>query len=467
MSDQFSPPEEPFDNPPQRRPSRVPPHNIAAEESVLGAMLLTKEAVADAIEIVSSDDFYKPAHQKIFNAITALFAAGEPADIVTVADELGRAGMLEGMGGNATLIDLQANTPAATNTVEYARIVYSHAQLRRLIQAGNEIAGIGFSQPDDVVKAVDEAESLVFNLAQGRDSNNYAALEELLAETLNLLEERVERGNKITGTPTGFSELDRILAGLQPNNLIVVGARPAMGKTSFGLNIAAHAAMEADAPVLFFSLEMSQYEISQRILCTEARVDSSKVRVGSMTDDDWTKISHAVGRLSSAPLWIDDNPNTTVMEIRAKARRLKSRVGKIGIVVVDYLQLMSGRMRAENRQVEVSEISRSLKILARELECPVVALSQLSRNLEQRQDKRPMLSDLRESGSIEQDADVVMFLYRDEVYDIESPDQGMAEVLVAKHRSGPTGRVKLAWLSHYTRFADMARTNDSPPPEEY
>ncbi|HJM28714.1 MAG: replicative DNA helicase [Acidimicrobiales bacterium] len=467
MSDQFLPPEPSDDNPPQRRAGRVPPHNIAAEESVLGAMLLTKEAIADAIEILSSDDFYKPAHQKIFNAITALFAAGEPADIVTVADELGRAGMLDGMGGNATLIDLQANTPAATNTVEYARIVYSHAQLRRLIQAGSEISEIGFSQPDDVVKAVDEAESLVFNLAQGRDSSNYAALEELLDETLNLLEERVERGSTVTGTPTGFSELDRLLAGLQPNNLIVVGARPAMGKTSFGLNIAAHAAMEADAPVLFFSLEMSQYEISQRILCTEARVDSSKVRIGSMNDDDWTKISHAVGRLSGAPLWIDDNPNTTVMEIRAKARRLKSRVGKIGMVVVDYLQLMSGRVRAENRQVEVSEISRSLKILARELECPVVALSQLSRNLEQRQDKRPMLSDLRESGSIEQDADVVMFLYRDEVYNMESPDQGMAEVLVAKHRSGPTGRVKLAWLKHYTRFADMARASDTPPPEEY
>ncbi len=467
MSDQFLPPEPPDDNPPQRRAGRVPPHNIAAEESVLGAMLLTKEAIADAIEILSSDDFYKPAHQKIFDAITALFASGEPADIVTVADELGRAGMLDGMGGNATLIDLQANTPAATNTVEYARIVYSHAQLRRLIQASGEIAEIGFSQPDDVIKAVDEAESLVFNLAQGRDSNNYAALEDLLDETLNLLEERVERGNKITGTETGFSELDGILAGLQPNNLIVIGARPAMGKTSFGLNIAAHAAMETDAPVLFFSLEMSQYEISQRILCTEARVDSSKVRVGNMNDDDWTKISHAVGRLSGAPLWIDDNPNTTVMEIRAKARRLKSRVGNIGMVVVDYLQLMSGRMRAENRQVEVSEISRSLKILARELECPVVALSQLSRNLEQRQDKRPMLSDLRESGSIEQDADVVMFLYRDEVYDVESPDQGMAEVLIAKHRSGPTGRVKLAWLKHYTRFADMARTNDTPPPEEY
>ncbi|MEC7845346.1 MAG: replicative DNA helicase [Actinomycetota bacterium] len=467
MSDQYLPPEEPFENPPQRRSPRVPPHNIAAEESVLGAMLLTKEAIADAIEILNADDFYKPANQKIFNAITALFATGEPADIVTVADELGRAGMLDGIGGNAALIDLQANTPAATNTVEYARIVYSHAQLRRLIQAGGEIAEIGFSQPDDVIKAVDEAESLVFNLAQGRDSNNYAAIEDLLDETLNLLEERVERGNKVTGTATGFSELDGILAGLQPNNLIVIGARPAMGKTSFGLNIAAHAAMETDAPVLFFSLEMSQYEISQRILCTEARVDSSKVRVGSMTDDDWTKISHAVGRLSGAPLWIDDNPNTTVMEIRAKARRLKSRVGNIGMVVVDYLQLMSGRMRAENRQVEVSEISRSLKILARELECPVVALSQLSRNLEQRQDKRPMLSDLRESGSIEQDADVVMFLYRDEVYDVESPDQGMAEVLIAKHRSGPTGRVKLAWLKHYTRFADMAKTSDTPPPEEY
>ena len=466
MSDQFLPPDEP---PERRRPARVPPNNIVAEESVLGAMLLTREAVADAIEIVTDDDFYKPAHQKIFRAITSLFATGEPADIVTVADELDRAGLLEGIGGNSKLIELQANTPAATNTTEYARIVYDNAQMRRLIMAGSEISEIGFSQPDDVVKAVDEAESLMFSLAQGRDTSSYSTLESLLDETLNQLEARVERGDEVTGTATGFLELDRLLAGLQPNNLIVVGARPAMGKTSFGLNIATHAAMETSAPVLFFSLEMSEYEISQRILCTEAKVDSSRVRIGKLTDDDWTKISHAVGRLSSAPLWIDDNPNTTVMEIRAKARRLKSRVGSIGMIVVDYLQLMSGRDRAENRQVEVSEISRSLKILARELECPVVALSQLSRNLEQRQDKRPMLSDLRESGSIEQDADVVMFLYRDEVYDVESPDQGMAEVLVAKHRSGPTGRVKLAWLKHYTKFADMAKTSDddAPAPQNY
>ncbi len=469
MSDQFLSSEEtPTNVPPQRRGQRVLPHNLSAEESLLGAMLLSKDAVADAVEVINTDDFYKPAHQHIFDAITSLFGAGEPADIVTVADELARANLLDGIGGNATLIGLQAGTPAATNTTEYARIVHSHSQLRRLIRTGSEIAEIGYSQPDDVVKALDEAETLVFNLAQGRSTDTFIELRSLLADGLDRLEYLTEHGNEVTGTPTGFKDLDRVLAGLQPNNLIVVGARPAMGKTSFGLNIATHAAMNANNPVLFFSLEMSQLEISQRLLCTEARVDSSKVRTGRMSDSDWTKISHAVGRLSEAPIWIDDNPNTTVMEIRAKARRLKSRVGNLGLVVVDYLQLMSGRSRAENRQVEVSEISRGLKILARELECPVMALSQLSRNLESRSDKRPMLSDLRESGSIEQDADVVMFLYRDEVYDQESPDAGMAEIQIAKHRSGPTDRVRLAFLPHFTKFVDMAKPGiDSPPSREF
>ncbi|MDG2300960.1 MAG: replicative DNA helicase [Acidimicrobiales bacterium] len=469
MSDQFLSSDGPsVTAPTQRRSQRVPPHNLAAEESLIGAMLMSKDAVADAIEIVTGEDFYKPAHQHIFNAITSLFGGGEPADIVTVADELSRANLLEGIGGNATLIELQASTPAATNTAEYAKIVHSHAQLRRLISTGSEIAEIGFSQPDDVVKALDEAETLVFNLAQGRAEDTFVELRSLLDDGLNRLEYLVEHGSEVTGTPTGFKDLDRVLAGLQPNNLVVVGARPAMGKTSFGLNIATHAAMNANSPVLFFSLEMSQLEISQRLLCTEARVDSSKVRTGRMNDSDWTKISHAVGRLAEAPIWIDDNPNTTVMEIRAKARRLKSRIGNLGLVVVDYLQLMSGRARAENRQVEISEISRGLKILARELECPVMALSQLSRNLESRTDKRPMLSDLRESGAIEQDADVVMFLYRDEVYDPESPDTGMAEIQVAKHRSGPTDRIRLAFLPHFTKFVDMAKPgSDGAPPQEF
>ncbi len=453
----FAPPSEPRPARAARPASRVPPHNIAAEESLLGAMLLSKDAIADAIEVVEAADFYKPAHQHVFEAITSLYGTGEPADTVTVAADLERAGLLAGIGGGGALVSLQAGTPAATNAGRYARIVHELALLRRLIHVGSDIAEIGYTQPEDVVKAIDTAESMVFNLSQGRAADSMSPIRELLDANLDRLEQLYEQGDAITGTPTGFLDLDELLSGLQPNNLVVVGARPAMGKTSFALGMAAHAAMYAERPVLFFSLEMSQLEISQRLLCAEARVDASRVRNGRLSEDDWSRISHGEGRLAEAPIWIDDNPNTTVMEIRAKARRLKSRVGDLSLVVVDYLQLMTGRHSAENRQVEVSEISRGLKILARELECPVVALSQLSRQLEQRQDKRPMLSDLRESGSIEQDADVVVFIYRDEVYDPESADLGTAEILVSKHRSGPTGMARLAFLPHYTRFANMAR----------
>ncbi len=443
--------------PTSRSASRVPPHNIAAEESLLGAMLLSKDAIADAIEVVEAADFYKPAHQHVFETICALYGAGEPADTVTVAAELERQGLLAAMGGGGALVSLQAGTPAATNAGRYASIVHELSLLRRLIHVGSDIAEIGYGQPDDVVKAIDTAESMVFNLSQGRAADSLSQIRDLLDANLDRLEQLYEQGDSITGTPTGFLDLDELLSGLQPNNLVVVGARPAMGKTSFALGMVAHSAMYAERPVLFFSLEMSQLEISQRLLCAEARVDASRVRNGRLSEDDWSRISHGVGRLAEAPIWIDDNPNTTVMEIRAKARRLKSRVGDLSMVVVDYLQLMTGRNSAESRQVEVSEISRGLKILARELECPVVALSQLSRKLEDRTDKRPMLSDLRESGSIEQDADEVMFIYRDEVYDTESPDLGTAEILVSKHRSGPTGMVRLAFLPHYTRFANMAR----------
>ncbi len=436
---------------------RVPPHNMAAEESLLGAMLLSKDAIADAIEIVDAADFYKPAHQHIFDAITSLYSVGEPADTVTVSEELSRAGLLEGMGGGSFLVSYLTATPAATNAGKYAQIVKEHALLRRLINVGTEIAEVGYSQPDDVIKAIDGAETLVFNLSQGRAADTTAEIRDLLDANLDRLEQLYEQGDAITGTPTGFLDLDELLSGLQPSSLVVVGARPAMGKTSFALGMVANAALHANRPVLFFSLEMSQLELSQRILCSEARVDATRVRNGKLNEDDWSRISHGVGRLAEAPIWIDDNPNTTVMEIRAKARRLKSRTGDLGLVIVDYLQLMTGRAGAESRQVEVSEISRGLKILARELECPVVALSQLSRGLESRTDKRPMLSDLRESGSIEQDADVVMFLYRDEVYENESPDIGTAEILVAKHRAGPTGMVRLAFLPHFTRFANMAK----------
>jgi len=765
--------------PDRSRHARVPPHSLDAEASLLGAMMLRGDAIAVAVEVVHVDDFYKPAHAHIFDAITSLFAQGEPVDPVTVAEELRRAGLLEAIGGPSQLVDLQASTPAISNAAHYARIVEENALLRRLINVAGEIAEMGYDLPDDVTKALDRAESLVFDVAQRRVADTTKPLQELLGGALDQLEKLFERGEAITGLPTGYVDLDELLSGLQPSTLNIVGARPSMGKciawdtpvldpssgevataaelhrrghlggvvqvvaladdgelvpatpsrfvddgvrpvfrvqtslgrcvrttashpfltpqgwrpvfdlavgdkvavpvslpwfgvdrlpggeivvlahviglaalgaggavkdvavsraplfgvdaiavlrrhglwsaagqpvelpaavyrlpreqlalfldrlfaanrstwvgggerprlgcrsaelarsvahlllrfgvgavtrtiparraglpavtevevlhvgrlsagtllargsaasparpargvggvggvatlvrrpavvwdevveivldgheqvydltvpeqhnfvagdivvhnTSFAVGMATHVAVEQHRPVLLFSLEMGHRELTQRILSSEARVDSQKLRTGRLTEQDWTKIVNALGRLE-APLWIDDNPNLTVMEVRAKARRLKSRLGDLGLIVVDYLQLMSGRNSAENRQVEVSEISRGLKILARELEVPVVACSQLSRALELRADKRPMLADLRESGSIEQDADVVMFLYRDEVYNADSPDIGVAEVIVAKHRNGPTGVKRLAFIGNYTRFANMAR----------
>ncbi|HEX7165799.1 MAG TPA: replicative DNA helicase [Acidimicrobiales bacterium] len=437
--------------------TRVPPHNLQAEESLLGAMLLSRDAIAAALEVCSADDFYKPAHGHIYDAIGALYSHGEPADPVTVADELRRADLLEAIGGPALLTDLVASTPFTGNAGHYAHIVEEFALLRRLIGVGAEISELGYTVPDDVAAAVDQAEAMVFDIAQRRVTDSVSDLKGLLGNTLDRLAMLYERGEAITGTPTGYLDLDERLSGLQPSALNIVGARPGCGKTSFALGMAAHAAVEKRLPVLFFSLEMSHDEITQRLLSAEASVEATKLRNGKLNDNDWKKISHAIGRLSEAPLWIDDNPSITVMEMRAKARRLKSRLGGLSLIVVDYLQLMSGRRSAENRQVEVSEISRGLKILARELEVPVVALSQLSRSLEMRADKRPMLADLRESGSLEQDADVVMFLYRDELYNPESQDRGIAEVIVAKHRSGPTGTERLAFLDRFTRFANMAR----------
>lgn len=436
---------------------RVPPHNLDAEKSLLGAMLLSRDAIAAAMETCGADDFYKPAHAHIFDAINVLYNQGEPADPVTVADELSRAGLLEPAGGLANLLAIQADTPATTNAARYARIVEEHALLRRLIAVAGEIAEMGYSVPDDVAAAMDHAESLVFNVAERRVTDSLKPLNELLYASMDRLEQLFDRGESITGVPTGYTDLDERLFGLQPNALVIVGARPAVGKTAFALGMAAHAAVVARVPTLVFSLEMGSEEITNRLLVSEARVDAGRMRNGRLTEPDWPKISDAVARLGDAPLFIDDNPNTTVMEIRAKARRLKARQGGLGLIIIDYLQLMSGGHNAENRQLEVSAISRGLKILARELEVPVVALSQLSRQLEARADKRPTLADLRESGSLEQDADVVMFLYRDELYNPDTADRGVAEVLLAKHRNGPTGKVSLSFLEQYTKFVNMAR----------
>jgi replicative DNA helicase len=435
---------------------RVPPHNIDAEESVLGAMLLSRDAIGTVSEMgLNPQDFYRPAHRHIFDAIRALYSSASPADTVTVADELRRAGLLDEIGGPEALHELQNSTPAISSAGHYAKIVQETALLRQLIYAAGDIAELAYSEPDDVIKALDEAESKVFNVAEQRVTDSTRTIEELLPEVMDHLQETYDRGDTITGVPTGYSDLDELLSGLQPNALYIVGARPAMGKTAFGLGIASHVAIHSTKPVVVFSLEMGHQELTQRILASEARVDSTKIRTGKLAEADWAKIGKAIGRLE-VPLFLDDNPRVTVMEIRAKARRIKARFGGIGLIVIDYLQLMGGSGSSENRQLEVSEISRNLKILARELEVPIIALSQLSRNLEARADKRPMLSDLRESGSLEQDADVVMFLYRDEVYHPDSPDKGSAEVIVAKHRAGPIGTKRLVFLGQYTRFDNAA-----------
>ena len=437
--------------------NRVPPHNLQAEESVLGAVLLSRDAMGAVSEKgLRPDHFYKPGHQHIFDAVAALYRSGHPVDTITVADELRRAGLLEQVGGAEALHALQNATPAISNASHYARIVQDTALLRSLIHVAGDIAELAYAEPDDVIKAVDEAESRVFKIADERVVDTTAEIGELLQGAMDRLEATFERGDSITGTATGYHDLDEMLSGLQPSTLNIVGARPAIGKTAFALGMATHIAQTTARPVLVFSLEMGHAELTQRILSSEAKVDSTKLRTGRLNESDWAKIGRAIGRLE-IPLFLDDNPRVTVMEIRAKARRIKARHGGLALIVIDYLQLMSGGANPENRQLEVSEISRNLKILARELEVPIVALSQLSRGLESRADKRPMLSDLRESGSLEQDADVVMFLYRDEVYNPESSDKGSAEVIVAKHRSGPIGVKRLVFLGQYTRFDNAAK----------
>jgi replicative DNA helicase len=443
---------------PRRVESRVPPHNLHAEESLLGALLLSREVVGQVSELgLQVEHFYKPAHQHIYSAIRGLMANGNAIDVVTVADELRRNGLLDDIGGAQSLNELQNATPAISNASRYSKIVQDTAVLRKLISVAGEITELAYMEPDDVTKALDEAETKVFEVAEDRVVDSTRPLGDLLPLAMDKLQETFERGESITGTATGLNDLDEILSGLQPSTLNIVGARPAMGKSALGLGIAAHVAKNTHKPVLFFSLEMGHAELTQRILSSEAEVDSQKLRTGRLLEPDWTKIGRAINRLDTIPLYLDDNPRVTVMEIRAKARRLKSRFGGLALIMIDYLQLMSGGASAENRQLEVSEISRGLKILARELEVPIVAFSQLSRGLESRSDKRPMLADLRESGSLEQDADVVMFLYRDEVYNRDSPDKASAELIIAKHRSGPTGVAKLVFRGQYTKFSNAAR----------
>jgi replicative DNA helicase len=439
----------------RRDGGRVPPHNLEAEESLLGAMLLSKDAIATAVETVAADDFYKPTHAHLYEAIVTLYGAGEPVDPTTVAEALRRAGVLDGVGGKQVILRIQVGTPAASNAGFYARIVADHALLRRLVAVGSEIAELGYTLPDDVTEVLDRAESLVFDVANRRQTTSLRGIHATLQDSLAHLEALFEHDGQTTGIPSGYSDLDEVLLGWQPSNLIVVAARPGQGKTAFALGSAVHAALEVGRPVVFFSLEMGYLELTQRILAAEAGINSRLLRTGRIPEGDWSRISTAVGQLAEAPLFIDDNPHLTVMDMRAKCRRLKAQHGDLGLVVVDYLQLMSTGRRAENRQVEVSELSRGLKVLARDLDVPVLALSQLNRSLEYRADKRPMLADLRESGALEQDADVVAFIYRDDTYHPDSSEKGVAEIIVAKHRNGPTAKIHLAFVEHLTKFSNL------------
>lgn len=445
----------------QRTPppgGRVPPHNLEAEESVLGSMLLSKTAVGEALEIVRPDDFYRDAHSSICAAIRDLFTQGEPVDAITVAEELRRRGKIEEIGGAPYIHTLVSSVPTAANAVFYARIVGELATLRRLIDAATTVAQEAYEVPEDVEGMVNRAEELMLGVASGRVRQDFVPIRDLLAESMDHIEALAARGAEITGVPTGFTDLDQMLAGMQAGNLILVAARPAMGKSAFAVNVAQHVAQHAELPVVIFSLEMSWMEIVQRMICAEARVDTNKIRTGRMNEADWRRVSHAVGRLAEAPIFIDDTPSIGMAEIRAKCRRLKDKFG-LGLVVVDYIQLMTSPRRTENRVQEVSEISRSMKILAKELRVPVLAVSQLSRQLEQQgtTPRKPRLADLRESGALEQDADVVMFVYREDYYKPDSERKGEADILLEKHRNGGTGTITLAFLGQFTKFENLAR----------
>ncbi|SHN46870.1 replicative DNA helicase [Cryptosporangium aurantiacum] len=438
---------------------RTPPQDLAAEQSVLGGMLLSKDAIADVVEIVRSNDFYKPAHALVFDTILDLYGRGEPADPVTVVAALADRAELARVGGAPYVHTLIQQVPTAANAAYYARIVAERAILRRLVEAGTRIVQLGYGsaagagrEVDDVV---DMAQQAVYEITEKRTSDDYTVLEELLQPTMDEIEAIGATGGVMSGVPTGFADLDRLTNGLHPGQLIIVAARPGLGKSTFGLDVARSASIRNRLTSAVFSLEMSKIEITMRLLSAEARVPLHHLRSGQLSEDDWTKLARRIGEVSEAPLFIDDSPNMTMMEIRAKARRLKQR-HDLRLVVIDYLQLMTGNKRVESRQQEVAELSRGLKLLAKELEVPVIAASQLNRGPEQRTDKRPQLSDLRESGSIEQDADMVLLLHREDYYEKESPRAGEADFILAKHRNGPTDTVTVAFQGHFSRFVDMS-----------
>jgi len=437
---------------------RVAPYNMDAEQAVLGSVLIDMEALSVAAENLTHEDFYSDSHKEIFSAIIDIHNRSEPVDVITLFEEIKKRGTLEKSGGIEYLTDLSMSVPSTANLKYYIRIVEEKSILRRLISTSNDIIKSCYQAQDDIEIIIDEAEKRIFELSEKRNSHEFFTIKEVLLDVYSRIEDLAKNKGRITGIPTGFSEFDKMTSGLNPSELILVAARPAMGKTSFVLNIAQFAAMRANVPVAIFSLEMAKEQLAQRMLSSEANVELQKIRTGSLEEADWVKLVKSAGPLSQAPIYIDDSPGINSMELRSKARRLKMEY-KVGLIIIDYLQLMSGRGKTENRQQEISEISRSLKALARELKVPVVALSQLSRAPETRAGNKPVLSDLRESGAIEQDADLVAFLYRDDYYNQDSEKKNIAEVIIAKQRNGPTGVVELVWLGQFTKFASYDRVH--------
>ena len=440
--------------------SRTMPHDDVAEQSVLGGMLLSKDAIADVVESLRASDFYKPAHETIYEAILSLYGHGSPADAITVADELKKRGELARVGGAAYIHTLIASVPTAANAQYYAEIVKEHAIMRRLIEAGTKIAQLGYANETEVDTLVDQAQAEIYAVTDGNAKEDYVSFSEALEETINEIDANSNRPDGVYGVPTDFIEFDELTGGLHGGQMIVIAARPGVGKSTLALDIARSAAIHHQMTTVFFSLEMSRTELAMRILSAEGKISMGRLKKGDLDTEGWTNLATLQGRIDSAPLFIDDSPNMTLMEIRAKCRRLKQR-NDLKLVVLDYLQLMSSGKKVESRQQEVSEFSRSLKLLAKELDVPVIALSQLNRGSEQRTDKRPMVSDLRESGSIEQDADMVILLHREDMYNPDSQRVGEADMIIAKHRGGPTRTIPLAFSGKYSRFNNMA--NEAPP----
>jgi replicative DNA helicase len=443
-------------------PARIPPQNVEAEQAVLGSILLKADVFGLVLEVLKTGDFYKEGHKLMFEAMIGLFERNEPLDLLTVSNELRDLNHLERAGGSSYLASLTSIVPMTANIVSYAKIIREKSILRKLIAVNTDIAARCFEEQNDIDLLVDKAEQAIFDIAGSKSDQNFTPVKAIVPKAFAMVEQLFKRKELITGVPTGYGEIDRMTAGLQPSDLIIIAARPSMGKTSFAMNIAQHAALIEKIGVAVFSLEMSKEQLVMRLLSSVGRIDSQRIRTGKLRSEDWPKLTRAVGMLSESPIYIDDSPAITVLEMRAKIRRLASQQ-QIGLIIVDYLQLMRGRSDIENRTQEISEISRSLKALAKEHSVPVIALSQLNRSLESRTDKRPMMSDLRESGAIEQDADVICFIYRDEVYNKseDNPEKGIAEVIIGKQRNGPTGLSRLTFIKEYTMFENMSTFDEA------